>query len=52
MSLPDYLLEPYADERECIACGSTDVEYGSLCNECTRALADKVADEKVTEWRR
>lgn len=52
MSLPDYLLDPYEDERECIACGSSQVEYGSLCDECARAISDAVADEKISEWRR
>lgn len=50
MSLPDYLLED--DERECIACGSKDVEYGSLCAECTRAISDRVADDKISEGKR
>lgn len=47
MSLPDHLLED--DRRECIACGSTAVEYGSLCKECTRNICDVYADEAIED---
>jgi predicted amidophosphoribosyltransferase len=47
MSLPDYLLDD--DERECIACGSKAVEYGSLCNECMRNIRDLYADEAIED---